>query len=289
VERSDAAIVALAARQHSLVSARQLRGLGFDSRAIARRVARGWLAPRGGGVFLVGPVAGPWALEMAELLRCGPRAMLAHFTAAAGWEMRERRPGELVDLIVFSGVRAWPGVRLHRPRVLLPDEHVIHQGLRITTPARTIADLSRSVAGSALQRLIETAEIRRLATRRELESYAPRHPALRKALEAGHEPRLTRSEAERRLLELIRAAGLPAPRTNVRVEGLEVDVLWQRQRLIVEVDGFAHHGGRAAFERDRRRDARLLAAGYRVLRITWRQLTEEPARVVATIAAALCV
>ena len=133
------------------------------------------------------------------------------------------------------------------------------------------------------------AEIRRLATRRELESYAPRHPALRTALEAGHEPRLTRSEAERRLLELIRAAGLPAPRTNVRVEGLEVDVLWPRQRLIVEVDGFTHDGGRAAFERDRRRDARLLVAGYRVLRITWRELTEEPARVIATIAAGLCV
>ncbi len=289
MERSDAAIVALAARQHSLVSARQLRGLGFDSRAIARRVTRGWLAPRGGGVFLVGPVAGPWAREMAELLRCGPRAMLGHFTAAAGWEMRERRPGEPVDVIVFSGIRARPGVRLHRPRAMRAEEHLIHLGLRITTPARTIADLSRSVSGNELQRLIETAELRRLATRQELESYAPRHPVLRTALEAGHEPRLTRSEAERRLLELIRAAGLPAPRTNVRVEGLEVDVLWPRQRLIIEVDGFAHHDGRAAFERDRRRDGRLLAAGYRVLRITWRQLTEEPALVLATIAAALCV
>jgi very-short-patch-repair endonuclease len=98
-----------------------------------------------------------------------------------------------------------------------------------------------------------------------------------------------RSEAERRLLELVRAADLPAPQTNTRVAGLEVDMLWPAQRLVVEVDGYEYHGPRVAFERDRRRDARLLAAGYRVLRVTWRQLMTEPERVIAVIAAALAV
>jgi very-short-patch-repair endonuclease len=112
-----------------------------------------------------------------------------------------------------------------------------------------------------------------------------RVPALRAVLQ--QEPSLTRSEAERRLLALIRAARLPPPRTNVRVGGFEVDMLWPAERLVVEIDGFAFHGGCAAFERDRRRDAQLLARGYRVLRITWRQLTREPHAVVATIAAAL--
>ena len=101
------------------------------------------------------------------------------------------------------------------------------------------------------------------------------------------EPSLTRSEAERRMLALIRAARLPAPATNVRVRRHEVDMLWREERLIVEIDGFAFHSSRAAFERDRIRDAELQALGYRVLRITWRQLTDEPEAVVALLAGAL--
>jgi very-short-patch-repair endonuclease len=89
------------------------------------------------------------------------------------------------------------------------------------------------------------------------------------------------------MLKLLRDAGLPQPLTNTKVEGFEVDFLWPDQKLIVEFDGFQFHGHRAAFERDRRRDQRQIAAGYRVIRITWRQLAEEPLTVVATIARAL--
>jgi len=89
------------------------------------------------------------------------------------------------------------------------------------------------------------------------------------------------------MLDLIRAARLPAPLTNTKIGAYEVDFLWPAERLVVEVDGFAFHGPRAAFERDRRRDAELQALGYRVLRITWRRLVEEPEAVVALIAAAL--
>ena len=101
------------------------------------------------------------------------------------------------------------------------------------------------------------------------------------------DPKLTRSEAERLLLDLIRAARLPTPATNVKIHGHEVDFVWPTQRLIVEVDGFAFHSTRAAFERDRVRDADLLKAGYRVIRITWRRLTTQREAVIATLAAAL--
>jgi very-short-patch-repair endonuclease len=79
------------------------------------------------------------------------------------------------------------------------------------------------------------------------------------------------------------------PRTNVKRAGWEVDAVWDAHRLVVEVDGYRYHRTRAKFERDRRKDTRLLLAGYRVLRITWRQLTREPEAVIATIAAALAV
>jgi very-short-patch-repair endonuclease len=100
-------------------------------------------------------------------------------------------------------------------------------------------------------------------------------------------PALTRSEAERLLLRLVRAAGLPPPEHNVRVGGHEPDLLWREHRLVVEVDGYTYHSGRAAFERDRVRDAELLASGFRVLRLTWRRLVEEPESVVARLAQAL--
>jgi very-short-patch-repair endonuclease len=108
--------------------------------------------------------------------------------------------------------------------------------------------------------------------------------ALRRA--SDEEPKLTRSEAERRVLELIREARLPEPETNVRIAGHEVDFHWPEHDLVVEVDGYAFHSSRAAFERDRRRDVELHGAGYRVVRVTWSQIADEPAALVAIMARA---
>lgn len=66
-----------------------------------------------------------------------------------------------------------------------------------------------------------------------------------------------------------------------------VDVLFPAQRLVLEVDGYAAHSAREAFERDRRRQNRLVAEGYIVLRFTWRDLTERPGDVVRQVAAVL--
>jgi len=98
---------------------------------------------------------------------------------------------------------------------------------------------------------------------------------------------LTRSEAEVRFLALVRAADISRPLVNTRLCGFEVDFLWPDQRLVVEIDGFAFHGGRAAFEDDRDRDAKLAAVGYRVIRFTWRQLTRRPEAVLVRLAQTL--
>ena len=86
---------------------------------------------------------------------------------------------------------------------------------------------------------------------------------------------------------LLRQANLPSPVTQHWVAGYPADFAWPERRLIVEVDGFRFHSHRRAFERDRKRDQAHVLAGYRVIRITWRQLDEEPLSVVATIATAL--
>jgi very-short-patch-repair endonuclease len=100
-------------------------------------------------------------------------------------------------------------------------------------------------------------------------------------------PSMTRSEAERCLLRLLARARLPRPHTNVRLGAYEVDAHWPAQRLVVEVDGYAFHSGRAAFERDRLRDMHLQLAGLRVMRVTWRQLVEEPEALAARLGVAL--
>lgn len=101
------------------------------------------------------------------------------------------------------------------------------------------------------------------------------------------DPRLTRSDRERRLLNLIDQAQLPKPVTNAPIHGYKADIYWPQHNLVVEFDGWRAHGHRLAFESNRKRDQILLAAGIRTLRVTDRQLEDEPIAVTARIAQAL--
>jgi very-short-patch-repair endonuclease len=115
----------------------------------------------------------------------------------------------------------------------------------------------------------------------------PGIPSLLRLLEAPAAPARTRSNPERRLLALIRRAQLPEPRPNARRHGYELDLLWAERKLVVEVDALSTHSDPRTFERDRKRDAELTLRGYTVIRVTRRQIEEEPEAVVARIAAAL--
>jgi very-short-patch-repair endonuclease len=93
----------------------------------------------------------------------------------------------------------------------------------------------------------------------------------------------TRSELEELFLQLCDDHGIRRPEVNTRIEGMEVDFVWRDQRLIVEVDGYAHHRSPTAFETDRERDVNLTRAGWRVLRFTWTQITRRPAWVARSL------
>ena len=283
--QADAVVARIAAARRGIVSIDELRTAGLTRHGIASRVARGWLHPRHRGVYSVGHLGEiPLAREAAALLACGEGAALSHRSAAALWGLLDADTGP-VDVSVPPGRRpAHDGVTVHRPERFDMRDMRMREGLRVTSVARTITDLAPILAAPALERLIDEAVGRRLVRRDELAlpARAPGAARLRAALDAG--PRFTRSEAERVLLRLVRRAGLPTPETNVRIAGMEVDALWRDERLVVEIDGFAFHGHRRAFEADRLRDQRLAAAGHAVVRLTWRQLTEEPERVVALLA-----
>lgn len=289
----DSAMMALAARQHGVVSVGQLAALGLGRGAVAHRVREGWLRRLHRGVFLVGPAPLPRSAEAAALLACGEGSLLSHASAATLWDLPVDAPEVPHVTVVGRALAQRPGLRVHRVAVLEREESAIREGLPVTSAGRTLLDIATSLTAAELDRALEHVLVHRVESDRSLAALLDRHQgargvrALRTALEALVEPRLTRSEAERRLLALIRAARLPVPETNVRRAGHEVDVLWRDQSLVVEVDGYAYHGGRAAFERDRRRDADLVASGHRVLRVTWRQIAGEPEALVATLATTL--
>jgi very-short-patch-repair endonuclease len=227
------------------------------------------------------------------VLACGQGAIVSHRSAAALWCLSGSDSGDVDITVCGRCCRSRPGIRIHRVlRLDARDVRTLH-GIPLTAPARTLIDYAESARGSQLENAVEDALRRRLVRRRELldllERYPgrPGAPALRSVLELDGGPALTRSEAEARLLSLVRAARLPIPEANVAVGRYEVDFLWRAERVIVEVDGYAFHSSRAAFERDRRRSADLQAAGFHVLRLTWRQIVEEREALVAQIAFAL--
>jgi very-short-patch-repair endonuclease len=280
VSGAERIVMELAAGSHGVVTGGELARAGIGRRAVARRLGDGRLRRLHRGVFLVGPLLGARTLEVAAVLAVGRDAAISHRSAAELWELLP--PSEHpIDVTVTEGhPHDRRGIRIHRSRSLL---HSLHDGVRVTTPLRTLEDLTVTATRSDIERAVEEAQVRRLVTRGEVERLRGRAGAAAR----GHEPSLTRSEAERRLLRLVRAADLPAPHTNARIGPFEVDFLWPDERVIVEVDGFAFHSTRAAFERDRVRDRALQTAGYTVLRITWRQLVHESAAVIAALAAAL--
>jgi very-short-patch-repair endonuclease len=190
----------------------------------------------------------------------------------------------------WAGRRA--GVRVHRTGVLTDADRRLHVGLPVTSPERALLDVAPGVDDRVLERAYDQATAARITSEHrvlELIARFQAHAGARRlrALCGDRPSTMTRSEAEELLLALIRSAGLPLPRVNQRVHGFEVDFRWPEAALVVEVDGFAFHSTRAAFERDHARDARLKAAGFEVLRITWRQLEREPLAVIALIAQAL--
>ena len=282
-----------ATAQQGIVTTPQLLAAGVGPKAIRRRVAGGWLVRIHEGVYQVGVFAGPLGQETAALLACGPQAAISHNSAVfvLGVAPRPRGP---VEASSVGGIRR-RGVRAHRATALAPADVVERHGLRITAPGRTLVDLADTTPPAELERLAEEIQVQRLASPAEIieaigrGAGRPGITKLRAVCDLIDEPFFTRSEAERLLRRLVKAAGLPIPRLNVRVAGWEVDAVWDRQRLVVEVDGYRYHRPRARFERDRRKDAQLLVAGYRVLRISWRQLTREPESVIATLAATLVI
>jgi very-short-patch-repair endonuclease len=203
---------------------------------------------------------------MAAVLGCGDGAVLSHTSAGALWRVIRSADGPVDVTVRGDGGRARRrGIRLHRSQTLLPTECTRRDGIPVTSPSRTLDDLRRVLPDHKFAGALREAEFLRLPI--------------------GHRQGVdrARTDLEAMFMALCRRHRLPQPEVNVKVDRFEVDFLWRRDRLIVEVDGWESHRTRSAFEEDRKRDARLKELGYEVLRFTWRQMEEEARRVAATI------
>ena len=275
-----------------MAATRQLERLGLSRATVAARAASGRLHRIHRGVYAVGhPVLARDGRWMAAVLAAGPGAALSHASAAALWEIRPNAATKIDVSVPRAGGRTKrPGLRVHRQSHLARDELTAHHAIPVTTPARTLLDLASSLPRRALERALDQAEILELFDLRQLKRTVDAHRGERGAgiLAAVLEEHdagttLTRGELEERFLTLCERHDVERPRVNARIAGLEVDFLFAARGVVVEVDGYRFHRTRKAFERDRERDALLAAAGHRVLRFSYDQVTSRPESVAAAL------
>jgi hypothetical protein len=289
----DHALAELTARQHGVIARRQLCALHIGRGATARRLQRGSLHLLHPGVYAVGHRRlSPQGRWMAAVLAAGPAAVLSHRSAAALWGLPPAFSGES-EVTVPSRRRAGREVVVHCGW-LSPAEITEVERIPVTTVSRTLLDLAAVVSRRPLERAIQAAEVRRLGNARSLADLVAGHPrrrgtaTLRKILASERFGEgATRSELEERFLAFVESQGLPRPEINSLLElggrWIECDCLWRTPRVVAELDGRSAHLTRVAFEWDRARDRALQAAGWRVVRVTWRQLARDPAAVAADL------
>jgi very-short-patch-repair endonuclease len=279
----DARIRQVADRQRGVITRQQMLGdLNLKTGAIERRLAGGQLVRVHSGVYRLGGKPVPLSWAIAAALACGDGAVVSGRSAAALHEIGTRGPRAEVTA---PGNHRHAAIRCHVARLGSSDV-TVRLGIPVTTLARTVFDVAANgdYPGDRLADLVNRARIARPRLLAELDRLIARmrgrgwsavaERRLRPLIADANGP--VRSVFEQEFREALARSELPPAQFNVRVEGMEVDVLWPGAAFVVELDGRAYHDGEAAFEEDRERDARLIALHYAVIRLTWRRWRTQP-------------
>lgn len=285
----DARIAEAADRQHGNVTRRQLIALGMNPSQIAYRVKIGRLHLVHRGVYAVGrPPRTALERASAAVMACGPGAALSHRSALALWDLA---PWPWTMAVIAASMHARPGIALHRSTRLLGRDFRRENGIRVTSPARTLLDCAPRMKPKPLTRAVNDARRSGLLTLEDLADVVERFPlhpgAPLLGPHAGAEHNPTRSTFEDDFLPFCKRFGLPTPQLNVTVAGYEVDAFFPDEKVIVELDGWEFHSNKGAFEDDRERDAATLAVGCVTIRITHKRLQRQAAREAARLHAIL--
>ncbi len=298
--RPDQQVLTIARGHHGLITDAQARACGVTRSGITRRLRRGTWTRLHRGVYVVGaaPDTHPQRL-LARLVSLGDDAVASHRAAANLHTI----PG-FAESVEWSRPR---GRSQRRPygighgSVWLPRSHVtVRGGIPVTTVARTLFDLAGVVHPARVERALDNVLSRNLCTSAEVhgvfDDLARRGRRgtvvmreLLAARGAGYIPPNSRLEALGR--KVLTDAGIDDFEVEVDLGGHQewigrVDLLFRRAALVVELDSRTFHQSALDRDRDRRRDNDLMARGFRVLRVTWDDLTQRPDQVVAQVALA---
>jgi very-short-patch-repair endonuclease len=287
-----------------VVARSQLLGLGLNARAIEHRIAKGRLHRVWRGVYAVGRAdlseRGRW---MAAVLRCGPEALLSHRSAGALWGIVAPPPqndissssrigasnSRPIDVTIpHNAYRRVAGIRIHRRVELGPEHRREVDGIPVTDLVSTLFDLASCLPTWQLERAINEADRLDLIDPEALRAAIdrlPRRPGLARLRNLLDRKTRTDSGLESRFLPLARQAGLPAPETQVWLNGFRVDFHWPDLGLVVESDGWRYHRTPSQQAKDHRRDQVHTAAGLTALRFGEEQIRYEPEEVRKTLAA----
>lgn len=264
-ETADQRVAKLVRGRHGVVTRTELIAAGLTPSGISRRVQSCRLQSLYRGVYFAGaaPVP-PRARWLAAVLSCGPDAVLSHESAAALWGIGPVLVSPVHVTIPAPGNRrSRRGLHVHRSTTLAAGDVTTRDGIPVTAPLRTLADLPAAARDRASSAALVAGLVDSLPGRSRL-----------------------RSGAERRFLRLCRGHDLPRPEVNVTVEGFERDFVWRQQRLVVEVDG-PHHDHEPQQASDRRRDRSLARAGWTVVRYGAAEVYDRPTHVARELGALL--
>ncbi len=284
----DRRIARIAEAQHGLVTLGQLVDIGVSTSAARKWVERGRLHPVHLGVYAVGhALLNQEGRLMAAVLACDPGAVISHVSAAKLWGLIGSA-GLSIDVTAPNRRGRTPAdITAHRDGTLCEADRTQLHGIPCTTVARTLLDLAAVLSPWELRKAVSEAEVLGLLKIPEVRVLIRRCRGRRGVArlrlcidELDPSTKRTRSELERIFLALCKRAGLPRPEVNVPLEAaglrLRPDFLWRDARLIIETDSRKFHGTAAAFELDRQREQRFFAAGWQVVRCTWRQVERDP-------------
>jgi predicted transcriptional regulator of viral defense system len=280
-----------AAAQHGVIALRQLRTLGLSARTVQSRVDAGRLHRIHRGVYSLVPreLLKREGLYTAAVLACGPGAVLSHRSAARLHGLRNYDYRQIEVTVPTRSTRIHSDVAVHRSSTLTTADVTVLNNIPVTTIPRTLFDLGEAITPRQLERAFDQADAMNALYIPEINDQLARNPNRRAARAVTHVLKThyigstpTENEFEDAFLALTRSIGLPDPTPQFYIEPgdgeppIRADFAWPDRKIAVETDGRRTHGTRKAFEADRRRDQRLIAAGWRVIRTTWRQLTQRP-------------
>jgi very-short-patch-repair endonuclease len=290
------AVARISERQHGAVSRDQLRKVGLTKAAIEQATVTGRLYPLFRSTFAVGhPRRDRSCRLLAAVLACGEGAVVSHGTAAALHGLWDFWTPDVEVIAPVEAGRKHVGIRRRFVPPPSPEQVMRKIGIPCTTPSRTIVDVSRLASPKLLADTVEQAAVLEVLDVEEIDGILfERSRRGEKKLNRVLEPwrryspsvRL-RSRMEAKMLPLLTHQALPIPECNekLQVEGetFEVDFLWRKQKVVVETDGGRFHDNPIAQARDAHRNRVLARAGYRVPRIGWDELRDEPDRAIAEI------